>query len=222
VNGAVTIFCVAVPFLITAVAHAQCEWAQTVKSLDATVYETAVQAQFTFTDVGNNPVTVLQVKPSCGCTIYKLSKTILYPKETGQLDLVIQLGNQVGQFDKTVAVITDDGSGSDLTTILTIKINLPSPLTISPAFVSWQRGKPATPQVVRITWRGKTPIHITSITSSHRVIHTSLAPAKDGDGYNLTIWPTDTQETFYGTLLLHTDLKSAGPEKRFAIEVSVE
>ncbi len=86
---------------------------------DATTKETNVIANsgpahfvFNFTNASPNPVVILSVRPSCGCTTTKLPPLpwTLAPGTNGQLEATVNLPGQSGTLYKSLNVYTDKGS----------------------------------------------------------------------------------------------------------------
>ena len=86
---------------------------------DATTKETNVIANsgpahfvFDFTNTSTNPVVILSVRPSCGCTTTKLPPLpwTLAPGTNGQLEATVNLPGQSGTLYKSLNVYTDKGS----------------------------------------------------------------------------------------------------------------
>jgi Protein of unknown function (DUF1573). len=44
-----------------------------------------VSYEFTFTNVGTEPIIISEVKPSCGCSVAEFTKTPVKPGETGKI-----------------------------------------------------------------------------------------------------------------------------------------
>ena len=61
---------------------------------------------FTFTNTGNAPLIISEVKTSCGCTIPSYSKEAILPKSEGQLEIKYDT-KRLGNFSKTITVISN-------------------------------------------------------------------------------------------------------------------
>lgn len=197
------------------------KWESTTNKVIGALSDTEVHTRFTLSNTGGGVVNILEVKPSCGCTTFKLDKKTLYAGESALLDLTIRTDDHVGEFSKAVAVSIDDG-GKETSTVLAINIDIPNPLLITPNNLTWDKDSISVHKTIRISLQGDISFHITGIESSHTGIRSLLAASTDGKNYSLEVWPTSTDTRMEGTLILHTDLKTPGPEKRFVINVSIE
>lgn len=72
---------------------------------------------FTFTNTGNEPIVITNVKTSCGCTVPSYSKTPVLPGETGEINIKYAT-SRIGVFKKTITVMSN---ASESTKILSIK-----------------------------------------------------------------------------------------------------
>ncbi len=85
---------------------------------------------FNFTNVSSSNVTILSVRPSCGCTTAQLPLLpwVIAPRANGQIGIKVNIFAKSGTLSKTIAVGTDKDSKT-----LTVKINIfPSPADNTP------------------------------------------------------------------------------------------
>jgi len=111
-----------------------------------TAYATA-----SFTNTGKQAVTILDMRPSCGCTTATLEKNTYRPGESGQIRIALTLKGLSGSQQKTIEVLTDDSP--DKPTVLTVHTTLPEFIVLSPRLLIWTVGeadkpkRPSLPQV---------------------------------------------------------------------------
>lgn len=74
--------------------------------------------RFTFTNVGNAPVTIQKVEVGCGCTATSYTKKPVKPSETGYVEVVFNPRNQHGYQRKSVRVYANIPEESLLLTIV--------------------------------------------------------------------------------------------------------
>ena len=84
--------------------------------------ETNANFTFTLSNRSADPVTVSEVKTSCGCTVARLPRTpwVLAPGTNGELHVSVDLHGKRGQLTKLVYV-----NGPTGTKTLTVKVNIP-------------------------------------------------------------------------------------------------
>jgi len=99
-------------------------WDAVTKAADATAGQAFARFSFSFTNVSAATVTILSVRPSCGCTTVELPPVpwSIPAGSTGQIKTSVNLAGKSGTLFKTVNVATDKGGK-----ILTLRINIVSP-----------------------------------------------------------------------------------------------
>ncbi|HEY5297075.1 MAG TPA: DUF1573 domain-containing protein [Verrucomicrobiae bacterium] len=106
------------PVYVPDISHASRELPDGILAWDALSKATNVnsgeaQAHFTFgfTNVSGGNVTILNVKPSCGCTTAQLPPTpwLLPPGTNGEIKLSVNLEGKSGTLFKSLGVTTDQG-----------------------------------------------------------------------------------------------------------------
>ena len=61
---------------------------------------------FTFTNTGNAPLFISEVKTSCGCTVPTYSKEAILPGKKGKLEIKYDT-KRLGSFTKTITVLSN-------------------------------------------------------------------------------------------------------------------
>ncbi|MFC4722296.1 DUF1573 domain-containing protein [Geojedonia litorea] len=75
---------------------------------------------FKFTNTGNAPIVITQVKTSCGCTVPTYSKTPILAGEAGEIEVKYDT-NRIGAFTKTITIVSN---ASEPSKIIKIKGNI--------------------------------------------------------------------------------------------------
>lgn len=75
---------------------------------------------FTFTNISQAPVTVTNVRASCGCTTPTWSRQPVMPGQQGVVTATYSAAGRPGQFHKSITVTLNDGT-QDFTVVLYIK-----------------------------------------------------------------------------------------------------
>lgn len=79
---------------------------------------------FTFTNTGNEPLVLSNVKASCGCTTPKWTQKPVMPGQTGNIDVRYNTNN-VGGFNKSITVTSNAVDNPRI--VLKIKGNVQKP-----------------------------------------------------------------------------------------------
>jgi mono/diheme cytochrome c family protein len=87
-------------------------WDATTKETNVTADTSLANFVFNFSNVSSNPVVIMSVRPSCGCTTTKLPPLpwTLQPGTNGQMEATVNLAGKSGTLLKTLMVYTDRGS----------------------------------------------------------------------------------------------------------------
>jgi hypothetical protein len=105
-------------------------WGQPKLSLDkpeidlGVVYRGAVKkASFTLKNIGNQPLKILQMVPSCGCTALKRPKEVLAPGESDVIEVEFSSATFRGRVEsKRVDIQTNDPTAEYATVMLTADV----------------------------------------------------------------------------------------------------
>ncbi len=66
-----------------------------------------VSYDFEFSNVGTEPLIVLNARASCGCTVPEYPRNPIKPGEKGVIKVTFRTAHQAGHFDKNVTVKTN-------------------------------------------------------------------------------------------------------------------
>ena len=67
-----------------------------------------VSGKFVFTNVGNEPLELTNVRPGCGCTAANYTKGAIAPGEKGYIEATYNPYNRPGAFNKNIRVTTNE------------------------------------------------------------------------------------------------------------------
>lgn len=96
-----------------------------------------VTHKFAFTNVGNEELTVTDVKSSCGCTIPELTTKVYAPGESGEITVIFNPANRHGNQNKVITVTTN--SRKTPTARVTINAYVTKVLDIQPPLANLGR-----------------------------------------------------------------------------------
>ena len=190
---------------------------------EATLDETEYTAKFPFTNTGDTPVKILEVNSSCGCTTAMPSKTVFNPGESGEISATFDYGQREGKQIKSIRIETDEES--DPRVFLTLEVNIPTALNVSPSVVMWNRSATTgfEPKEVTIVSSLAEPVEITEVVaSSDNFIH-EVKVLDEGRKFALAVTPqnipTDSKGIIRGTFVVKTNFDNPlkGTLKVYAI-----
>ncbi len=75
--------------------------------------------EFSFKNVGKEPIIIQKAQPSCGCTVPSYSNEPVMPGATGTINVAFHTKGKANAFTKTISIVSNAG-----TKVLTIKGNV--------------------------------------------------------------------------------------------------
>jgi len=167
--------------------------------------EKAVKAEFSFTNISSEPVTIGSVRSSCGCTTVGLDKKTYQPGEKGHVTAIFTIGSRRGVQVKAIRVAVQ---GEPDPAILSLVANLSVPLKIDPEFVFWQRGEDPCPKIMKLAIPSDSHLRPTKVSSNDPRISTTLETVKAGSEYRIVITPDGTAKPAMAILTVEAALPS--------------
>src|ERR1700704_3378158 len=141
-HARVKVLVVAIVAGLASPAHSELAWEQTQLELRPAVGDDTAVGHFKYQNKGDKPVAIKSVTTSCGCTAAS-AKQSADPGEKGEVTATFKIGARVGAQLKSINVVTDDLAHP--TTVLTLKVAIPTLLELQPTFVYWQSGEEPKP-----------------------------------------------------------------------------
>lgn len=173
---------------IAVIAHAQLSWTERTITLKPEAGIEEVIAVFPFTNTGDQPITITEVKTDCGCTTATLAKTVYAPGETGEIRTVFVIGNRIGHEVKAIHVTTSDAPNQPVE--LKLEVTIPPLLTLSPRMVWWARNGEDVPQTISLSLAPGSDARIAGIAADGEGINHSLQQVTATE-YRLQLTPKD-------------------------------
>lgn len=124
-----------------------------------------VGARFFFMNRGDQPVKIVEAKPSCGCLKPRLKKRVWQPGERGELILPVQTPNQQpGPHAYTLTVRYEDPEPRE--TVLTFEVELPEKqvMVSPPALAIYQLGTRETERTILVSDYPRLGLKLTGVT----------------------------------------------------------
>jgi len=188
---------------------AQLKWDQPQQKLSVKPGEKAVTAKYRFTNNSTSPVTIVDVRPSCGCTIATLAKKTYAPGESGEIDAKLNFAGHTGHQEKWIYVTTN-AAGTE-PTLLTLAVDIPPDITIEPQFVMWRIGEPLTPKTIRVVVPDGFPTKIVAVQTDNPAIQVQLQEVRAGKQWEVKVTPAETKELVKAIVLIRTDYPAEKP-----------
>jgi hypothetical protein len=187
---------------------AQLKWEQPQQKFSVNPGDKAVTAKYRFTNEGASPVTIVDVRPSCGCTTATLAKKTFAPGESGEIDAKMNFAGHTGHQEKWIYVTTNVAGKEP--TLLTLAVDIPPDVTIEPEFVMWRIGDPVAPKTIRVVVPDGFPAKIVAVRTDNPAIHVQLQP-QAGNQWEVKITPTGTKSLVKAVVSIRSDYPAEQP-----------
>lgn len=190
------------------------QWEATEIHLKAPINAASVTGVFNFTNDSDRDVTLTRVNASCGCTVPTLSKRTYAPGESGNIEVVFNIGSRQGLNRSSVTVHTDDPTQPIHSLMLTVDI--PVAVQIQPRVVNWRVGELAEPKVIEITLHESSGQTLQGLLNTVEGFTTAIEAGDQPGVYRLTVTPVSTSERMRATFFLDLSPAPQRPVQAFA------
>jgi hypothetical protein len=205
------------PFLLVVLAtpvFGQLKWANPEQTFAPKLLDKQVIAKYRFTNTGTVPITINEVRTSCGCTTAALEKKEYAPGESGEIEAKFEIGGRTGHQEKSILVTTSLAPAQPM--VLRLKVDIPEAVKIEPQFVMWRLGEQPEPKTIRIVVPDEIPAKIVSVVADNQAVKLELHEIRPGKEIEVKVTPPGTTEPAGATLLIRTDYPPANPETHYA------
>ncbi|HEX6566167.1 MAG TPA: DUF1573 domain-containing protein [Chthoniobacterales bacterium] len=187
----------------------QLKWDQPQQKLSVKPGEKAVTAKYRFANNGTSPVTIVDVRPSCGCTTATLAKKTYAPGESGEIDAKLNFAGHTGHQEKWIYVTTNLPGTEP--TALTLAVDIPPDITIEPAFVMWRIGDPVAPKTIRVAVPEGFPAKIVAVETDNPAIQVQLEEERAGNQWEVKVTPKGTKNLVKAIVSIRSDYPAENP-----------
>ncbi|MHB8522807.1 MAG: DUF1573 domain-containing protein [Limisphaerales bacterium] len=166
-----------------------------------------VRVSFTFTNTGDAPLRIDEVRPSCGCTAAGRWERLVEPGRTGTIPLQLATISLNGPVTKTITVTCNDPVQPRV--MLQIKGQVWKPIEVTPTFVYFNLTsavQTVEPRTVKIINRSQESLTLSEPQSSSPVFRAVLTTNTAGKEFELAITavPPFGFRTIQGAITLKT------------------
>jgi len=147
---------------------------------------------FKIKNTGDADLEIKDIKTSCGCTAAMVSKNIILPGETGDLNVIFSSKRFQGEVTRQITLVTNDPANE--TSVIKIKALVKALLEVNPAYLNFGRITEAKSQTMDVKLKNMTNEVMTldSITSENKDITIGKYDKDLNPGLGVTIPVTYT------------------------------
>lgn len=166
---------------------------------------------FVVRNTGSTALEILDVRPSCGCTIVAEWTPLIAPGGVGVIPVQLETAQFVGSISKSITVTSNDPAHPttflEITAEILTPIEVASPVVVFPALTRLDQ---VVSRSVRIRNRVDPPVAITQVSSDQRMFRAELREITPGREFELTL--TTVPPLREGTINARVTMETTNPE----------
>ncbi len=139
-----------------------------------------IQHEFLIRNLGNEPLEITDVDPSCGCTVASYDRTVA-PGGTGKVTASLRTESFRGPIAKSISVYTNDPANPRI--VLVVKAFLEEMVEIEPGYVRFRAvtGEPVDASVQTVWSADRQKFEVLSAESPYPFVSAEVRPAPEGE-----------------------------------------
>lgn len=147
-----------------------------------------IRHDYVFTNAGNGTLEILNVRPSCSCTIAGEYSRIVEPGQTGRIPVEVATGKHNGRMTKTINIETNCDSDKKTVT-LTIQGDVWQVIQIEPPSAAFNQleQQAEAEKVIKIQSNVDAPLELIDLASSNKTFGVTLNEKVPGKVYELVV-----------------------------------
>lgn len=153
-----------------------------------------IAIEFPFQNKGENPVQILDLKASCGCTAPTVKSKVIPAGEKSVLRVDFTIGNRVGPQNFQIVVTTDEKNAAR--TVLQLHVDIHPMVLVTPLLVHWSKADGLSEKTIELTKKSQGAVRIVSVTPQDDKIQATLIQGKEPDTWNLKLKPKSVDTPF--------------------------
>jgi len=182
----------------------QLTWETKAITIDPAISDVKATAVFHFTNQSDAVVNIREVKTSCGCTAATPGKTRYSPGEKGEITVVFDFGQRVGQQEKSIQVETNDSK--EPRTMLKLRTTIPQVLAVEPKVLSWKIGEVPDEKRIRVKVAPEVPIKKITASSPTSGLEVRVeAVSGDERAYDVVVQPKRLEKAMRSVVTIRAD-----------------
>lgn len=189
------------------------DWESRTLEFHPSLMEKVITADFVFTNAGNRPVRIEDVKSGCGCTTAIPDKKDYQPGEKGHITATFTIGERTGLQKIPITVKL---TGEAVPVNLSLVAHLPVCMTVTPELLYWQVGDAPEPKAAALHVEDGVQLRITKVDSIDPTFTATLETIAEGKDYRVLVQPTTTGRESMAAITIDA-LVSGEVQKSFTV-----
>ena len=192
----------AVSLLLPRISLAQLQFTDEALAFDAKLGQEETVARYPFVNVGDETVTISEVKASCGCTVPFLAKKVYEPGERGEIVLTFKHENRMGPQSKSAYIRFASGEAMKQ---LKLKVDIPYAFKTNPPLLYWKDASATEAMSAELQFFTDGSVSIEEVKSLNPAWEVRAEPRKDDPSlFDLIATPVGDIKGQRGTVLITT------------------
>lgn len=186
-----------------AAAASPLQWTTRTAELTAKPGASTAEAVFPFKNTGAQPVRIVEVSATCGCTSATSTKEIVAPGDTAEIRAVFTIGERAGPQEKQIYVVTD-APGTEREELV-LRLDIPLVAQVSPRLLLWRSGDAPEPKRATVRVFASDAFERLELVPPGETVQAQLETVTDKQNYQLVLHPASTgkEQTIPVVLKLH-------------------
>lgn len=151
----------------------------------------ALVTEFRFKNERPEPVTIRELKASCGCTAPTVETQLIPAGGKGVIKVTYTPGDRVGGQTAQVTVITDEVGAEPAT--LQLRINIRPAISLTPRLVLWKKADGLVGRTIEIKRLSKAAVSIVAPKPTSDNVNVEIKPGATADTWLLTLTPKSVE-----------------------------
>lgn len=179
-------------------------WETTQQNVTIQPGVTQTIVEFPFKNDSASPVSLIDVKTGCDCSVPELNKDPVRPGEAGVLKVRYQSGRSPGTKHVSVVVRASD---SDTPTTLRFVATVPPVVSLTPVLLRWSRADAATPKEVLIRQAGGTKVSGVKLINTPPTVVAEIKAGEEPSTWILSIAPVAMDASLTARVEIEADVE---------------
>jgi len=185
------------------VSRAELKWEQTTIEVHPAYGAKQAVGRFKYENVGQTPVRISSVHPSCGCTAARILKDTVAPGESGEITVTFNIGDRTGTQSRDVTVQSGDPDHGRATARLFLETFIAPPLELRPLLVYWNGGEEPKPKSILVN-AAKGSLKSIKVTVSDPSFTAEFKPVADSQ-FKIDVRPVQTTKSARATISIQAE-----------------
>lgn len=169
-------------------------WERSALDLSMEVGAGDLVGEFPFKNERAEPVTIRELKASCGCTEPTVESRLIPAGGTGVIKVAYAAGSRVGPQTARVTVTTDEAGVEPVT--LQLRVNIQPVVSLAPRLVLWTRTDGPIGRTIEIKRLSKAVVRVVEAKPVADTLKVELKPGAEPDTWSLTLTPKSVDSPF--------------------------